>query len=335
MQPHRIIPRMTNAETPRMWWTYDYAPTRWAIVGSLVVAWLFACLFLYSDVAKILAARPWWEDFIVALATIAVPVLAFLELRHSAEANELRRTANELRREQIALEDRLGQLMVERDMERNKHLEQIASNTLRQKTPAERNAEMLRGHLGSCVSVTEGQGAWPSTPLIAEVSEANIVTLFTPSAGSNPQAWYVQVDCGELEIADTPHGSCPLMMKVLKRYGPNVPLGEITKWEDRRLPSATPKFIKGGNVHYQTFTRPGETRTLYVYASSDGSNSFLLEASTGETTVADNVEISKRFVLLAVDYLAAGFSRGNSGTSGASIVSSSPRFEVLKNFSCQ
>jgi len=217
---------MTNAETP-VWRTYDHAPTRWAVVGSLVIAWLLACLFLYSDVAKILAARPWWEDFIVALATVAVPILAFLELRHSAEANEQRCTANELRREQIALEDRLGQLMVERDMERNKHLEQIASNTLRRKTSAERNAEILRRHAGHCVSVTEGQGAWPSTPLIAEVSGANIVTLF------------------------------------------------------------------------------------------DESNSFLLEASTGKRVVADNVEMSKRFALLAVDYLAAGFSRGNSGTSGS------------------
>ena len=78
---------MTKAQTPNVWWTYDYAPTRWAIVGSFLTAWVFACLFLYSDVVKILAARPWWEDLIVAVATVAVPVLAFLELRHSAEAN--------------------------------------------------------------------------------------------------------------------------------------------------------------------------------------------------------------------------------------------------------
>ena len=203
------------------------------------------------------------------------------------------------------------------EAEKAGHLAKIAANTQRPVTQAERNAETLRKHLGACVSVTEGQGGWPSTPLIVEVSDANIVTLFTPSAGSNPQAWYVQVNCGELEIANTLRGSCPLMLKVLKRYGPNVSLGEITKWEDRDLPAAVPAFNKGGNVHYQTFTKQGssETRSLYVYASADGSNSFLLEASTGEKIVRDNVEISKRFVLLAVDYLAAGFSRGNSGTS--------------------
>ena len=58
-----------------------------------MIAWSLACLLFYSDVVKILAARPWWEDFIVALATVAVPILAFLELHHSAEANEQRRTA--------------------------------------------------------------------------------------------------------------------------------------------------------------------------------------------------------------------------------------------------
>jgi hypothetical protein len=310
---------MTTAEKPDVWWTYDHAPTRWAIVGSLVIAWFLAVLLLYSDAMKILEARPWWEDFIVAVATVAVPILAALELRHSAEANEERRTANQLRREQIALEDKIGQLMVERDIERNRHLEQIASNTQRQKTPVERNAETLRRHLGACVSVTEDQGGWPSTPLIVEVSDANIVTLFTPSAGSNPQASCVQVDCGELDIVEIPHGSCPLRLHVRRRHGPAVQLGEITRWEDRNLPAATPTFNKGGNAHYMTFTKQGssETRGLYVFASADGSNSFLLEASTGERVVADNVEISKRFVLLAVDYLAAGFGRGNSGTGGS------------------
>jgi hypothetical protein len=170
------------------------------------------------------------------------------------------------------------------------------------------------------VSVTEGNGGWPSTPLIVEVSDANIVTLFTPSAGSNPQAWCVQVDCGELEIAEIPHGSCPLRLHVRRRYGPNVQLGEITRWQDRNLLAAAPRFNKGGNVCHATFNKPGssETRSLHVYASADGSNSFLLEASTGERVVADNVQISRRFMLFEIDYRAAGFNRSGSGTGGSS-----------------
>lgn len=319
-------PLMNTAEKPNVWWTYDHPPIRWAIVASLVIAWFLAVFLLYSDAMKVLAARPWWEDFIVALATVAVPILTALELRHSAEANRLRGEANDERRranvhhaEANRLSQENARLTAALDAERNEQLAQIATNTARPISPAERNAEILRRHLGACVSVSEGTGSWPSTPLIVEVSDANILTLFTPSGGSNPQASFVQVDCGELDITDIPHGSCPFRLHLRRRYGSSVQLGEITRWEDRNLPAAAPRFNKGGNAHYMTFTKQGssETRGLYIYVSADGSNSFLLEASTGERVVADNVEISKRFVLLAVDYLAAGFSRGNSGTGGS------------------
>lgn len=247
---------MNTAEKLNVWWTYETRPRK-AVVITSMVAWLLAVALLYTDVVKILATRPWWEDLIVALATVAVPILAALELGHSAEANRLRgeanderRRSNDLRTEANRLTEENARLAAELDAERNKHLEQIAENIKRPPTQAERNAEILRRHLGACMSVTEGQGSWSSTPLIVEVSDANIATLFTPSAGSNPQAWCVQVDCGELEIAEIPQGSCPLRVHVRRRYGPNVPLGEITRWEDRNLPAAVPRFNKGGNAHY-------------------------------------------------------------------------------------
>ena len=107
---------------------------------------------------------------------------------------------------------------------------------------------------------------------------------------------------------------------MLKYYGPGVPLGEITKWEDRTLPTAIPTFNKGGTAYHARFSKPGsgETRSLYVYAAADGSNSFLLEASTGERVVADNVEVSKRFMILEIEYGAVGFTRSNSGAGGGS-----------------
>jgi len=105
---------MSNGDS-QIWWTYDHAPTRWAIVGSFVVAWLLSVAVLYSDIVKVLAARPWWEDWIVAGATVAVPVLAFLELRHSGEANRLRSEANRLREEMLPSEsqhrNKIGQYM--------------------------------------------------------------------------------------------------------------------------------------------------------------------------------------------------------------------------------
>lgn len=122
-------------EKPTVWWTYDNAPTRRAIVGSFVVAWFLAIVFLFSDIVKVLAARPWWEDLIVAVATVAVPILAFLELRHSDKANRLRDEANEERRKANRLTEQNARLAAELDAERNRHLEQIAINTARPTQP--------------------------------------------------------------------------------------------------------------------------------------------------------------------------------------------------------
>ena len=292
---------------------------RVVVAACLVGAWFLVLILLWSEIKDFLSGHPWQLDLLVAVATIAVPILAYFELQHSGEANALRARTSDLVGEGNALRERIGELTAELDAERNKHLEQIAANTRRPLAPAERNAETLRHHLGACVSVTEGNGSWPSTPLIVEVSDANIATLFTPSAGSNPQASCVQVDCGELEISEIPHGSCPLRVHVRRRYGPAVQLGEITRWEDRNLPAAAPRFSKGGNVYQATFSKEGsaETRSLRIYASADGSNSFLLEPSVGEQVVTDNVEISRRFMLLEVNYRAAGFKRSGSGTGGS------------------
>jgi hypothetical protein len=79
---------MSTEKSP-IWWTYDHTPTRWAIIGSLAVAWFLAIVFLFSEIVKVLAAPSWWEDLIVAVATVAVPILALLELRHSVEANKI------------------------------------------------------------------------------------------------------------------------------------------------------------------------------------------------------------------------------------------------------
>jgi len=114
---------MSNGKSP----TYDHAPTRWVIVGVFVVAWFLAIVFLFSDIVKVLAARPWSEDLIVAMAAVAVPVLAFFELRHSGEANRLRDEANEERRKANRLTEQNTQLSAELDAERNRHLAQIAS----------------------------------------------------------------------------------------------------------------------------------------------------------------------------------------------------------------
>ena len=283
-----------------------------AAVAELVIV----VVLLHSAIKDFLWTHPWWHSFLIAVPTIALPILAYFELRHSGEANTLRIEANDFRAEANVLQGRIANLTEELDAERNKHLQQIAKNTEKPVTQAERNADTLRKHLRAKAPVSEDRGSWGNTPEIVEVSDDNIVTLFTPRGYSSSTAWCVKVHCGELEITDIPQGSCPLRLKVLKRYGPDVQLGEITKWEDRFQPAANPTFAKGVNAYHGTFSKPGspETRSLYVFASNDGANSFLLEASTGEKAIGDNEEISKRVMVLQIEYQAAGFTRSASGT---------------------
>jgi hypothetical protein len=284
-------------------------------IAVVVVDFVIVVVLFYSDIKDFLSTHSWWQSFLATTPEIALAVLAWIESRHSGEANDLRSEANDLRSEANHLQERIAALTAELDAERNKHLQQIADNTKKPVTLAERNADILRKHLRANVTVSEGQGGWATTPEIAEVKD-DIVTLFTPRIGSSPQAWCVRVHCGDLEISDIPIGSCPLQLKIIKRYGPDVRLGEITKWEDRLQQTATPIFVKGDVAYQATFVKPGssERRSLAVFTSKDGANSFSLEASTGEKLTGDNVEISKRFMMMQVEYEAEGFTHNSSGT---------------------
>lgn len=267
-----------------------------ALAIAAVLELVVVAVLLHSAIKNFLWSHPWWHSFLVAIPGL---VLAFFDWQHSGEANRLRS---------------------ELDTQRNRHLGQIARNTEKPITQAERNAEVLRKHLRAKVAVTEGDGSWAGAPEIVDISDSNIATLFVPRSYSSPSAWCVEVKCEDLEITPIPQGNCPLRIRVLKRHGPHhIDLGEITKWEDRFQPAASPIFAKGGTAYYATYSKTGSTerRSLYIYASADGANSFLLEASTGEKRTADNKEISKQFMILQIDYQAVGFARSNSGRGGS------------------
>jgi hypothetical protein len=89
--------------------------------------------------------------------------------------------------------------------------------------------------------------------------------------------------------------------------------------QNTKKPADIPAFAKGSMAYHATYSKPGssERRTIYVYAAKDGSNSFLLEASTGQRVIENNEEISKRFSVLQIEYEAGGFERTNSGTGGS------------------
>jgi hypothetical protein len=186
---------------------------RRAVAIAAITGWVFALFLFLPDIKNFLLTHPLWHILLAAVPGIAVLLLAWFELRHSAEANTLRAEANRLRSEQIDLQNQIAELTAELAAERNKHLQQIAENT--------------------------------------------------------------------------------------------------------EKPADIPVFAKGGMAYHATYSKgSSERRTIYVYAAKDGSNSFLLEASTGQKVIGNNEEISKRFSVLQIEYEAAGFERTNSGPGG-------------------
>src|SRR5215472_1412386 len=89
-----------------------------AIIDSGFLAFVF-----YTPIKDFLFAHQW---FLTALAAAPALVITFLELRHSGEANELRREAN-----------------VQRDRA-NEALAKIAAHTKKTPTKGEKNAERLQ-----------------------------------------------------------------------------------------------------------------------------------------------------------------------------------------------
>lgn len=302
-----------------------------AAVAELVIV----SVLLHTPIKDWLWTHPWTHSFLVAVPTIALAVIAFVELRHSEKANELReeanrlrgeaidhqQEANELREQAITLSRDNTRLTKELDTERNKHLERIADHTKPPVTQAEKNAAKLRKHLRAKAHVSENGNNWGAMGAeIAEVNDDNVVTLFVASSMQSTTAFAAYVHCDDLQIVEVPMGSCPVQIKVLKRYGETVQLGEIKRWEDRNHPTPVqPTVEKGQIAYYVTYAKVGtaETRELHVYAVKDGSNYFVLEAKPDGTFYGNNVDISKRFMALQVEYEAAGFTRQQGGTGGS------------------
>ncbi len=293
-----------------------------ALQVFLVVVAILSGITLYNVLRDAQWAHSWVKSVIVMLPEFGT-IVAVIELHHSARANEFRGERNKLAEANNKLEEARNKLAEEYSelqrqvqSERNEHLAEIAKQMQRPQTVAERNASKLRGYLGSQIVVfNEDNSRWGVTPQIAEVSEGNIVAFFQPTEHGG-QAFVNYADCIDLEIVEVAQGACPLQVKVNKRYGSPVQLGEITKWEDRKTPAAVPVFERGGTVFNAQFRKPGssETKTLLVFSSKDGTNSFQLEASTGERFVGNNKSVSIRFLLKQVEYLSDGFQRSSMGT---------------------
>jgi hypothetical protein len=314
-----------------------------AVVADLLIA----IAVLNSQIKGFLWAHPWWHSFLVLVPTIAVPILAYLELRHSAEANELRAQANtlsdeanRLRADNIRVQEeanglrneqknqiaRIAELQGELNKlqaERNQSLGKIAANTQRAPTEAENNAAILRKYIGKYARVTEGPNSWGGMgAIIAEVNDNNILTLFVPSGFSSSQAFGQCVRCDKLHVVEVLVGSTPVEINIVERYGSPVNYGEAKNWEERNVVSAT-SVPRGNNVFSASYRKDGTSkkRGIYVYASSDGSPNYSLVTFDDMRETAawycGKTDVEKKFAILQIEWLSDGFRYDGGGGSGS------------------
>jgi hypothetical protein len=301
-----------------------------------VVAMASLAVLLHSQIESFIGTHPWWQDSLAFLATVALPILAYFELRHSAEANKLCDEANDLRKRANGIQDEANEQRKEANKFRdeaneqrkeanlqrdraNEALARIAENTKRVQTKTERNSAKLQKYLRCKVQVINADDSrWGDAAEIVEIKD-DVVTLFTPCSHISSSAFEVHVHCDNLEIIEGLVGSLPLSLKVLKRYGTDRNLGEIKTWEQRTQQLATPAFSRGPNVFGAEYIKTGspEQRRLDVFESADGANFYMLVASPGETVYGDNKEISRKFMLVQMENQIQGF-RWNGGRTGGS-----------------
>jgi hypothetical protein len=272
----------------------------------------FLAVALHTQIKDFLFVHQWLFS---ALAAAPALVIAVLDLRHSGEANQLRREANQFRDDANAQRQEAN-----RQRQRaNEALAQIAAHTKKTPTKGERNAERLQRYLGSKAKVVNADNSeWGTAAEIVEIKD-EVATLFVPAGFSSSSAWAEHVQCEDLEIIEAPVGSAALTLKVLKRYGTSQNFGQIKSWSERLKPEAAPVFPKGGNVFHADYLKPAspERRRLDVFESADGGNHYMVAASSGEMLFGDNVGVSRHFMLKQLEYEAEGF-RYNGGGSGGS-----------------
>jgi hypothetical protein len=303
------------------------------------------------DIRLFLWTHPWWHAAAVLVPPVVLgAILSLRELHHSKEANRLRREANDFQNEANGLREqannfyedanrfraeanRLGEEAARANEQANQSREEanrlreqaknavvrIADNTTKTPTLADRNAAKLRKYIGKTAKVSEGSGGWGTPPEIVEVNEDNIVTLFTPAGYSSTSAFAICVHCEQLQIVEEP----TLQIRVLQRYGDPIQLGEIKRWQDKGAPSSGKPLPRGRSVFNANYSLPGSSqrRGINIYAPADGNPQYtlvtLIDGQETDVLYGSNVEISKKFAILQIDWRAEGYQYGGGGTGGS------------------
>ena len=309
---------------------------RRVVAIAVIAEFCIVALLLYNDIKDFFWTHPWWHSFLVAIPVVAAPILAWFELQHSGEANELRTEANNhrirantLQEEQgksvaqiAELQKKIADLTQELDTERNKHLQQIAINTQRQLSEADKNAQILRKYLEQRAFVTEGGNSWGAGgAVIAEINDNNILTLFNPAGYSSSQAWGQAVRCDKIHIVETAVGSCPVQITIIERYGSPTNYGEARSWDERNVQPTHAGLPRGQNVFNALYRKDGspKLRHIYVYASTDGSPNYTMVTLEDQKELnswySSKLDIEKKFAVVQVEWADEKyFHKGGSGS---------------------
>jgi hypothetical protein len=266
---------------------------RRAFAIALIAEVGIVALLLFNDIKDFIWTHPWWHSFLVAIPSLAAPILAWFELQHSQEANDLRTEANyhrlranTLQEEQnksvaqiAELQAKIADVTEELDTERNKHLQQIAANSQRPLSEAEINAGILKKYISQRALVTDGDIHWGAMgAIVAEINENNILTLCVPAGSASSQAWGQPVRCDKLHVVEVPTGGCAVQINIIERYGRHTTYGDARSWDERHVEPTQTGMQRGQNVFNAQYRKNGspKLRHIYIYASTDGSPNYTM-----------------------------------------------------------
>jgi hypothetical protein len=297
---------------------------------AVIAEFCIVAVLLQNDIKDFIWTHPWWHSFLVAIPGIAAPILAYLELQHSREANSLRGEANTERARANALQEeqnksvqQIADLKKELDAERNKHLQQIAVNTQRPLTEAEVNGRILKKYINKCAEVTEKGSSWGATgAIVAEVNDNNVLTLFCPAGYHTARAYGQPVKCDKLHVIEVPVGGCALKIDIIERYGTHTDYGDAKSWEERHFQPTHVEMPRGQNVFNAQYRKNGSSvlRNIYVYASTDGSASYTMTTMENmqetDSWYSSKLDIEKKFAVIQVEWADAGYRYDGGGGSG-------------------
>jgi hypothetical protein len=302
----------------------DSGATKQAVIIGLGIVVVALSVLFYTTAKVWLCANAWFHSALIDGPALALAIIAWRELGHTrdisenlnetklelgkqtaeaSKANEYRSRMTELEEQNVGLREKLAA-----------STQQIADNLKRPPTKAERNAAILRNCMRKLASVSQ-EGTQPIGYEIVEISDDNIVKLFLVRGAHSTRSFSNIADCGEMTIEETPQGGCALRIHISKFIGQPRDWGQCMKWEDRY--GTAPSFEKApGAACNASYGKGGsaETRTLNIFQSKDGTNSFVLESSEGWAVNGDNVQVSKDFMASQIEYFAANFTRSTYGT---------------------